>query len=113
MSKKFKSQASSARAASATLGGQSFGFGATPSGFQSASSLLSYVTEAPDLSGISEPQVVVSFKNLSKKDNVTKAKGLEEIQQYVTSVQTNGGILETSIIETWVGLYSRLYIWFR
>lgn len=109
MSRKFKSQASSARAASTTFGSQSFGFGSTSTGFQTSSSLLSYVAETPDLAAISDPQVVVSFKNLTKKDNVTKAKALEELQQYVTSVQGSGGTLENSIIETWVGLCSWMY----
>lgn len=68
------------------------------------------MTETPDLAGISEPRVVVAFKNLTKKDSVTKSKGLEELQLYVTSIQSEGSVLEESFIETWVGLFSWLYI---
>ena len=104
MSKKFKSQASSARAASATPGSSTFGFSnSTP--FQTASSPLSYVTELPDLSGISEPKIVVAFKNLTKRDSTTKAKALEEIQEYVTELGEAGA--ENAVLEAWVSILSR------
>lgn len=90
MSKKqFKSQASSGR-----VGG---GFGAFGgSGFGSSqSSQLSYIQEPPDYSGISDANVVVAFKNLSKKDSTTKAKALEDIQAYVSSdIEVEEGLLE-------------------
>jgi hypothetical protein len=95
-SKKFKSQASSARAASST-----FGFGGAVA-FQTAASPLSYVTELPDLNTISEPKVVVAYKNLSKKDSVTKAKALEELQDYLSHVGESG--VENAVLEAWVGL---------
>ena len=98
-SKKFKSQASSARAASSTFGSSSFGGAAT---FQTAASPLSYVTELPDLNAISEPRVVVAYKNLSKKDSVTKAKALEELQDYLSQVGESG--VENAVLEAWVGL---------
>lgn len=47
---------------------------------------------------ISDPQLIVAFKNLSKKDSTTKAKGIEEIQGYVTSSQD----VEEAVLETWV-----------
>jgi hypothetical protein len=90
MSKKFKSQASSARAATSAFGG-SFGFGS-----QSTSS-LSYVAEQPDLSTISDPNVVVSLRNLSKKDSTTKTKALEEIQDHIKNV------VEDGLLSAWVG----------
>ena len=96
MSKKYKSQASSARAAIATFGAPAFGFGA-PSGFQATSS-LSYVAEQPDLSGVSDPHVVVSLRNLSKKDSTTKSKALEELQEHVKSTAT----VEEAVIAAWV-----------
>jgi len=108
MSKKFKSQASSARAASAAFGSSpfgssSFGFAAATTGFQTTgSSSLSYITELPDLSGISDPNVVVSFRNLGKKDSTTKAKALEELQDHVTSTWAAKG-LEPGALEAWVG----------
>lgn len=107
MSKKYKSQASSARAASVTFGTPSFGFGSAQPSFQTSSSLLSYVTELPDLGGITDPNVVVSLRNLSKKDNTTKAKALEELQQFVLSQQTKGESIEDGVLEAWVGHVQR------
>jgi E3 ubiquitin-protein ligase listerin len=102
MSKKFKSQASSARAASSTYGGPSLGFGSQPSTFQTKASPLSYVTEVPDLSGISDSRVVVALKNLTKKDSVTKAKALEELQEIISLNGETGP--ETAVVEAWVGV---------
>lgn len=102
MSKKFKSQASSARAASSAFGTSTFG---APTAFQTAASPLSYVTELPDLSGVSDPHIVVAYKNLSKKDSVTKAKALEDIQEYL-SQESETSRPETAVIEAWVCLHS-------
>ena len=101
-SKKFKSQASSARAASSAFGPSPFGGFQSPTAFQTTSSPLSYITELPDLSAISESKVVVSFKNLGKKDGVTKAKALEELQEYITRAAESG--VENAVLEAWVGL---------
>lgn len=94
MSKKFKSQASSARAATAAFGSPAFGFGSTSSG-----SSLSYIAEQPDLTGVSDPNVVVSLRNLGKKDSTTKAKALEELQDHVKSAGTR---IEDGVITAWV-----------
>ena len=106
MSKKaFKSQASSSRAASGAFGG-AFGHreGAFGSGSMSiggvASSPLSYVYEPPDLSGFSDPNVAVAFKNVQKKDGTTKSKALEDLQTYITSLEING--IEEVVLEAWV-----------
>ncbi|KAJ8610504.1 hypothetical protein MRB53_038496 [Persea americana] len=56
-----------------------FGSSLAPSSFGSASSSLSYLAESPDLTSISDPGVVVNFKNTLKKDGTTKAKALEEL----------------------------------
>jgi hypothetical protein len=98
MSKRqFKSQASSSRAAS------SAGFG----GFGSAStgSTLSYLTEPPNLTAISDANVIVAFKNLSKKDATTKSKALEDLRTYVQGhpYEEARGI-EEAILEAWVQL---------
>jgi E3 ubiquitin-protein ligase listerin len=103
MSKKFKSQASSARAASSTSGTSSSGFGSQPSTFQTKASPLSYVTEIPDLSNISDPSIVVALKNLAKKDSVTKAKALEDLQEITASNAETGP--ETAVLEAWVGFF--------
>jgi len=97
MSKKaFKSQASSSRAAfgAATFGG----FGGASAG------TLSYLTEPPNLSSISDPNVVVAFKNLSKSHATTKSKALEDLRSYAQAhpFEQDGGV-EEAILEAWVG----------
>lgn len=94
MSKRqFKSHASSSRAALGSTGGGFGGFGSLGTG-----SSLSYLTEPPNLSSISDANVVVSFKNLSKKDGTTKSKALEDL---IGNVRESDG-LEESILEAWV-----------
>ncbi|CAI6335532.1 unnamed protein product [Periconia digitata] len=104
MSKKLsKAQASAARAASSA-----FGFGASSStAFSTSSSQLSYVTEPPDLSSISDPNVVVYFRNLSKKDSTTKAKALEDLQAHIASLKDP---VEEGILEAWIKMYPRTSI---
>lgn len=78
--------------------GRGLGFGLT-----SAGSDLSYVAEPPDFSPISDAQVVVSFKNLLKKDGVTKTKALEDLLGYVRGhPYEQGGGAEEAILEAWV-----------
>lgn len=64
---------------------------------------LSYLIEPPNLTLISDPNVVVAFKNLLKKDSTTKAKGLEDLRSYVQvhPYEQSGGV-EDSILEAWV-----------
>lgn len=64
---------------------------------------LSYLAEPPNLSSISDANVVVSLKNLQKKDATTKAKALEELVTYVQAhpYERDGGI-EEPILEAWV-----------
>ncbi len=77
------------------------GFG----GFSTASSgsSLSYLAEPPDFSSISDANVVVSLKNLQKKDATTKAKALEELVAYVQAHphEQDGGT-EEPILNAWV-----------
>ena len=109
MSKKqFKSQASSSRAVSGAFGAPDGASGSTGLGGLStfgavSSSTLSYFFEPPDLSGISEPNVVVAFKNLLKKDSTTKSKALEDLHAYVLSLGVERGGVEDAILEAWVG----------
>lgn len=102
MSKKPKSQASSSRAASAGFGG----FGGFSGAFstQGSASSLTYVAEPPNLSQISEPQLVVAFKNLLKKDETTRSKALDDIKAHIVAVETSRGTLEDGFLEAWVGL---------
>jgi hypothetical protein len=101
--RQFKSQASS-RATAGALGASVFGSGQINT-FGSTASPLSYITEPPDLSSISEPSIVIVFKSLSKKDSTTKGKALEDLQTYVTLCGANGGTVEDSVLEAWVGLF--------
>ena len=106
MSKKFKSQASAAgaRAASTAFRSSSpaFGFGSpATTGFQTAASSLSYIAEQPDLSTVSNANLVVTLRNLGKKDSTTKAKALEELQDYVSSL-ASGDAIEAGLVEAWV-----------
>jgi hypothetical protein len=97
MSKRpFKSQASSSRVDPASSFG---GFGSVFAG-----STLSYVSEPSNLSSITDANVVVAFKNLTKKDSTTKSKGLEDLRSYVQShpYEKDGGV-EQPILEAWVG----------
>lgn len=101
MSKRqFKSQASSGRAPSAFGGFGSSGFGS------SQSSVLSYIQEPPDFSGISDSNVVVAFKNLSKKDATTKAKALEDLQAHVNTPEVE---VEDGFLEAWVRFHALVY----
>ena len=104
MSKKqIRSAASSGRAASGAFSSPS-GFGNYHPNFGAASSSLSYIAEPPDLSGISDSRVVVSFRNLLKKDSVTKAKALEDIKEYISTPQISENGVEDGLLEAWVGL---------
>ena len=87
------------------------GFGSSPArgafgGFSTSSSgsSLSYLAEPPDFSSISDANVVVSFKNLLKKDSTTKAKALEDLVAYTQAhpYEQNGGT-EEAVLEAWVG----------
>ncbi|KAI5291407.1 hypothetical protein KEM54_004942 [Ascosphaera aggregata] len=116
MSKKFKSQASSSRAAAAAF--SAFGShvgGAAPSFFGLGNntgvvSSLSFISEPPDLSTISEPNVVVALKNLLKKDSTTKARALDVLQEVVVRKAEAKSALENGFLEAWFNVYPRLSI---
>ncbi|KAI1619165.1 armadillo-type protein [Exophiala viscosa] len=109
MSKKFRAQASSARAASAAFGSSSIAFGAPSTGFQTAASSLSYIAEQPHLGAISNPNLVVALRNLSKKDSTTKTKALEDLEDHVKSAELAEAI-DSGLLEAWVSLYPRTSI---
>ncbi|KAI0889156.1 uncharacterized protein GGS22DRAFT_153299 [Annulohypoxylon maeteangense] len=91
----------------ASSGSNSFGAFST----SSRGTDLSYLAEPPDLSSISDANVIVSLKNLQKKDATTKAKALEELVVYVQAhpYEQDGGT-EEPILEAWVQLYPRISI---
>lgn len=104
MSKKFKAQASSSRAASGAFGSSPSPFAAfsKDSGLQTTSSSLSYIAEPLDLSSISQPNVVVAFKNFPKKESKTKEKALSLLKENLFGPQSGSHALEDSILEAWV-----------
>ena len=109
MSKKaFKSQASSSRAVSGAFGAFSDGLQSSGLGGVAASP-LSHVYEPPDLSGLSDPNVVVAFKNLQKKDSTTKSKALEDLQAYVQTLGDGQNAIEEATLESWVRLFERAW----
>jgi hypothetical protein len=77
------------------------GFGASDSG-----SSLSYLAEPPSYAAVSDPHVVVSLKNILKKDSTTKAKALEELVGYAQAhpFDRDGGV-EEAILEVWVSFH--------
>jgi hypothetical protein len=98
-----KAQASSTRAATAAF---TPGFGLSSSNaFGTHTSQLSHVAEPPDLSKISDPNIVVCFRNLSKRDSTTKAKALEELQVYISLLETP---VEDGVLEAWVSVPGQL-----
>ncbi|KAJ9150916.1 E3 ubiquitin-protein ligase listerin [Pleurostoma richardsiae] len=74
-------------------------------------SSLSYLSEPPDFSSISDANAVVSLKNLLKKDSTTKAKALEDLLAYTQAhpFEREGGV-EEPVLEAWVQLYPRISI---
>lgn len=108
----FKKQGSKARDASGRMAGFSApsGFGSLAASSTTASS-LSYLSDAPDLSTISDSNVIVSFKNLLKKDDTTKSKGLGDLISYTQAHpnEQDGGV-EDAILDAWVQMYPRISI---
>ncbi|KAI0477955.1 hypothetical protein F4859DRAFT_43090 [Xylaria cf. heliscus] len=90
------------------------GIGAATFGsFASAASgtNLSYLAEPPDVSSVSNANVVVSLKNLQKKDATTKAKALEDLLAHAqTHPYDQDGGVEEPVLEAWVQLYPRVSI---
>lgn len=106
--KQFKSQASSSRAVSGQTSGGFGGFGGVQSSspnssFGGAASVLSYLSEQPDLTAISDANVIVNFKNLAKRDSTTKSRALEDLQSYVSTQKEGSNEVEEGVIDAWVG----------
>ncbi|CUS15547.1 unnamed protein product [Tuber aestivum] len=69
-----------------------------------AVSPLSHTSEGPDLSAVSDPSMVVLLKLLSKKDETTKSKALEDLQVKITGLED----VEDIVLAAWIRLYPRL-----
>jgi len=72
--------------------------------FSPPSTSLSYVAKPPDLSGITEASVAISFKNIQKKDGTTKTKALEDLVAHAQAnpFELHGGV-EDAVLDAWVG----------
>ncbi|KAF2730124.1 RING zinc finger protein-like protein [Polyplosphaeria fusca] len=77
------------------------------SAFGASASQLSYLAEPLRLSSVSDPNVVVYFRNLSKKDGTTKVKALEDLQIYIASLKEP---VEEAVLEAWVKMFPRVAI---
>jgi hypothetical protein len=66
------------------------------------------VTAPPDLSRIANAQLAISFKNFLKKDEVTRIKALDEIKDYVSTVESHGATLDDGFLDSWVCLQAYL-----
>ncbi|POS86077.1 hypothetical protein EPUL_002085 [Erysiphe pulchra] len=97
----FKSHASSSRATSAGFGGLAF---------IKPHSCLSFFTKAPDLSSVENPHVVVAFKNLTKKDENTRSRALQDLRAFLHAQTKEKNEIDDHIVEVWVNLYPRLCI---
>ncbi|KAG1420549.1 hypothetical protein G6F59_007162 [Rhizopus arrhizus] len=53
-----------------------------------------------------DPELVVIFKKISKRDSVTKVKALEELEAYLQANKNFIGL----ILNTWVGTYGKLVL---
>lgn len=95
-----------APAKSSTVQSPAFGapvFGSSSFGtLSSSATLLSYVAEPPDLSDIPDPQMVVLFKGMLKKDEKTKARALEELQTILDEQE----VVNEAVINALVNLSS-------
>ncbi|OAA76610.1 Zinc finger, RING/FYVE/PHD-type [Akanthomyces lecanii RCEF 1005] len=88
---------------------QRAGFGGF--GGQFSSSSLSYLAEPPSFAAVTDPNVVVSLKNVLKKDSTTKTKALDELLAYVQANphDKHGGV-EDALLDVWTQLYPRASI---
>ncbi|KAL2170259.1 hypothetical protein VTG60DRAFT_5035 [Thermothelomyces hinnuleus] len=78
-------------------------------GFRSSSTSLSYLAPPPDFTGIPH-EVVVAYKNLTKKDSTTKEKALQDILVYVQTLGAEGRVPDEPVIDVYIELYPRLSI---
>ncbi|EWC46127.1 hypothetical protein DRE_04701 [Drechslerella stenobrocha 248] len=105
MSSKRRTQASSANAAAALSGkSTAFGFPSLSQARERTSSPLSYFAEPPDIKLISNPNLVVVFSNLLKRDDTTKEKALSELLDWITEQAS----IENAIVNCYVQLYPKL-----
>lgn len=79
-------------------------------GFAKSKSGLAYLSDRQDLSSILDPHAVVQFKNLLKRDRMTKARALEELISYAQAHPFESGGVEDGILDVWVHIFPHLSI---
>ncbi|PHH87370.1 hypothetical protein CDD83_8968 [Cordyceps sp. RAO-2017] len=80
-------------------------------GAASAGTPLSYLAEPPSFAAVSDPNVVVSLKNVLKKDTTTKTKALEELLHHVhTHPFEDGAGVDDALLDIWAQIYPRISI---
>lgn len=91
------------KAAARNFSGAGFGGGFGGFGGAGSGSSLSYLTEPPSFQAIQDPHVVVSLKNILKKDSTTKSKALDELLAHVQAHphDQDGGV-DDAILDVWV-----------
>lgn len=91
------------KAAARGFSGGGFGGGFGAFGGASSGSSLSYLAEPPSFHAIQDPHVVVSLKNILKKDSTTKSKALDELLAHVQAHphDQDGGV-DDAILDVWV-----------
>lgn len=65
-------------------------------------SILSCVIEPLSLNSIRDPNIVVEFKGLMKKDAITKTKALQQLQILLDKQVEGGGAIDDAVLENWV-----------
>ncbi|KAJ6789213.1 hypothetical protein PWT90_06804 [Aphanocladium album] len=96
-----------------SAGGSRAAFGSGFGGFggQGSGSSLSYLAEPPSFAAVTDPNVVVSLKNVLKKDSTTKTKALDELLAYVqANPHDKDGGVEDAILDVWTQVYPRASI---
>ncbi|GAB1201767.1 hypothetical protein APSETT445_000359 [Aspergillus pseudonomiae] len=55
-------------------------------------------------------QLTIAFKNFLKKDEVTRTKALDDLRDYVSTVESRSGTLDDGFLEAWIKIYPRASI---
>ncbi|XWX01138.1 hypothetical protein V2A60_009163 [Cordyceps javanica] len=88
-----------------------FGTGFAGFGGQGSGSSLSYLAEPPSFAAVTDPNIVVSLKNVLKKDSTTKTKALDELLAHVqANPHDKDGGVEDALLDIWTQLYPRASI---
>ncbi|EGX88716.1 RING zinc finger protein, putative [Cordyceps militaris CM01] len=87
------------------------GAGFAAFGGQGSGSSLSYLAEPPSFAAVADPNLVVSLKNVMKKDSTTKTKALDELLAHVqANPHDKDGGVEDALLDIWTQLYPRASI---